>query len=387
MTNETMGQIIKRLRKERNLTQEELAEQLNISAPAISKWENETSMPDISQVVPLANFFGVPTDVLFGVYGADHEEEVHARLEEVFRLSDNCQDGEEGPTALIILDKYREAMRLYPNNPAIMGNASAFAQMVIDNFEPELKELIGEEGIESLTQEIIHWAELLIKYSTDINDVLSAKNRLIDIHVRRKNWDAAYALVKTFPRYIRDTYGIQTASLKYHAGEVKEEREWRCQNISELADSLGYQIAMLGNLYRREEQYEDALYCYTFMRDMVESMYRDEKYRPPFIHDYYSLYRFPAYCLMKLGRNDEAVTLLEEGVEFILTVAENYNKKTELDIPLLRGCSFGYGFDGTAEYGDVSRRLKELVCSDDFKPLRGDPRYRVLVAKIDSIAF
>ena len=60
---ENMGQIIKRLRKERNLTQEELAEQLNISAQAISKWENGTSMPDISQVVPLANLFGVPTDV------------------------------------------------------------------------------------------------------------------------------------------------------------------------------------------------------------------------------------------------------------------------------------------------------------------------------------
>ena len=42
--NESIGQIIKRLRKERDLTQEELAEQLNISAPAISKWENGDSL-------------------------------------------------------------------------------------------------------------------------------------------------------------------------------------------------------------------------------------------------------------------------------------------------------------------------------------------------------
>lgn len=35
------------------------AEQLNVSAQAISKWENETGMPDISQVVPLASVFKV----------------------------------------------------------------------------------------------------------------------------------------------------------------------------------------------------------------------------------------------------------------------------------------------------------------------------------------
>ena len=101
---ETMGQIIKRLRKEHNLTQEELAEQLNISAPAVSKWENDTSMPDISQVVPLANLFGVPTDVLFGVYGTEHKEEISARLKEIYEIYDGCKDGEEGSTALIILD-------------------------------------------------------------------------------------------------------------------------------------------------------------------------------------------------------------------------------------------------------------------------------------------
>ena len=66
MTN-TIGQSIKKLRKERNLTQEELAEQLNVTAQAVSKWENETGLPDISQVVPLASVFGVSTDALFGM--------------------------------------------------------------------------------------------------------------------------------------------------------------------------------------------------------------------------------------------------------------------------------------------------------------------------------
>ena len=73
--NETMGQTIRRLRKERNLTQEELAEQLNITYQAVSRWENDTGMPDISQIVPLATVFGVTTDVLFNVAGTNAAEE------------------------------------------------------------------------------------------------------------------------------------------------------------------------------------------------------------------------------------------------------------------------------------------------------------------------
>jgi len=71
--SETIGQIIKRLRKERNFTQEELAEQLGVTCQAVSKWETDSGLPDISQVVPLSIVFGVSTDVLFGRYNVNDE--------------------------------------------------------------------------------------------------------------------------------------------------------------------------------------------------------------------------------------------------------------------------------------------------------------------------
>ena len=73
---ETMGQIIKRLRKEKNLTQEDLAARLGVTFQAISKWESGGGMPDISQVVPLAHIFGVSTDVLFGIAGTNDRREI-----------------------------------------------------------------------------------------------------------------------------------------------------------------------------------------------------------------------------------------------------------------------------------------------------------------------
>lgn len=62
-------------------------------------------------------------------------KEAKVRLEEIFRMCDSCRDGEEAPTALIILDKYREAVRLYPNNVTILSNAMAFAEMVLTGNE------------------------------------------------------------------------------------------------------------------------------------------------------------------------------------------------------------------------------------------------------------
>ena len=60
----SLGNNIKQLRLNRGITQEQLAEQLHISGQAVSKWENQTALPDISCLPLLADFFGVSIDEL-----------------------------------------------------------------------------------------------------------------------------------------------------------------------------------------------------------------------------------------------------------------------------------------------------------------------------------
>ena len=59
-----IGENIKRLRTESNLTQEQLAEALNVSSVAVSKWERSDTMPDISMLPRLAYYFRVSIDEL-----------------------------------------------------------------------------------------------------------------------------------------------------------------------------------------------------------------------------------------------------------------------------------------------------------------------------------
>ena len=96
--NETFGQRFQRLRKAANFTQEDVAKRLNISAQAVSKWENDISAPDISVLTDIADMFGVTTDVLLGKPAdeATFVPDVHKDIDNLmFRVFVDSADGDK----------------------------------------------------------------------------------------------------------------------------------------------------------------------------------------------------------------------------------------------------------------------------------------------------
>ena len=61
-----LGKQISQLRKQKNVTQEELAAELGVTATAVSKWENNYTLPDLLMLCALADYFQVTTDELLG---------------------------------------------------------------------------------------------------------------------------------------------------------------------------------------------------------------------------------------------------------------------------------------------------------------------------------
>ena len=78
----SFGKTIKDLRRKQDLTQERLAEILSISPQAISRWETDMAMPDISLIAPLCNLFNISADELLGIDLARKKETVKAICEE-----------------------------------------------------------------------------------------------------------------------------------------------------------------------------------------------------------------------------------------------------------------------------------------------------------------
>jgi len=75
------GETLRRLRREKNLTQEQLSARLNVSFQTISKWERDESYPDITMLPVLASFFGVTTDDLLGVNEAENERKIQEMMD------------------------------------------------------------------------------------------------------------------------------------------------------------------------------------------------------------------------------------------------------------------------------------------------------------------
>lgn len=116
---------IKRLRREKNITQEKLAEHLNVSTQAVSKWERNETYPDITMILPLASYFGVSTDELLGLDAAKNEAKIQEYLDKYCKLGAcgkrfeqfnlMCKAYKEFPNDFRVIEKYIWELNYDPN--------------------------------------------------------------------------------------------------------------------------------------------------------------------------------------------------------------------------------------------------------------------------------
>jgi len=116
---------IRRLRREKNITQEKLAEYLNVSIQAVSKWERNETLPDITMILPIATYFNVSTDELLGHDTAKTEARIQEYIAEYFKLSSESKHTE---VKELVFKAYKE----FPNEFPIMLK---YMQMFIDRVE------------------------------------------------------------------------------------------------------------------------------------------------------------------------------------------------------------------------------------------------------------
>ena len=109
-----LGEKIKSLRKQKNISQEVFANYLGVSFQAVSKWETGNTMPDITMIPAIASFFSVSTDELFDFNLFEIEKQVDEICNEAYkyRFSDAAMSER-------IL---RRGLQRFPGNDIILNN-------------------------------------------------------------------------------------------------------------------------------------------------------------------------------------------------------------------------------------------------------------------------
>lgn len=87
MKKETFGNMVAVLRKEKGMTQLELAEKMGVTDKAVSKWERDLSFPDVSSIPKLAEILGVSVDELMQNKAESKEEPIKKKIDEIIDVA------------------------------------------------------------------------------------------------------------------------------------------------------------------------------------------------------------------------------------------------------------------------------------------------------------
>jgi transcriptional regulator with XRE-family HTH domain len=379
-----IGQTIKKLRKERNFTQEELAEQLNVTPQAVSRWENGTGLPDILQIVPLTSVFGVSSDVLFGIVGTNDDDEVQRILDAVYVMDAETE-------ALAINDDYYwlrtqrgyeyllDALKTYPNNMKLLRETLSRSV----NLAMMYKWNKNDERAAELYAEAEREANLMIMYG-DLSCALYGHQLLAKMYAQFGDFDKAEAQAAAFPDDFYGGFtlnrGTMTALVKTQAGDHEGSIKQICTNVFSLLNVLDNELHNLATSYIWKKQYKDAITVQKAAFKLLELVYNGSEYTPTYGHMQVQHTQI-AESYLALGDKNSAYEWLEKFVDFHLTQAPRFDAREKPDSPLVREQDFSFP-DFTAPYDAKTIILQELNYPW-FKGIREQPRFAALLMVIE----
>ena len=291
-----IGIKIKKLRHERDLTQEQLAEYLNVSVSAVSQWESSKTVPDVSTILALANFYDVILDELFDRASRDKEKE----MEKYHALDrEYANQGKIKNT----LSLWREATQKYPGDFTCLINLAYSLEATVYSG--------GEsEEIERNAKESLAICERILKDCTESVTRNSALQILVHLYSQKDlsiaNEDAAvkYAmmadsLVACKERLLEHAY--------FTEGSKDKKKEIMHLNI------LNYMDFLTMNLYYgKYEREEDKIDACNAALTLWNTLIYDGNYQ--FFHcRIQKIYLALAMSYAKLQKSDQTIEAIKQA--------------------------------------------------------------------------
>lgn len=366
--NVKIGAIIKKLRAEKNITQDMLATAIGVTPQAISRWESENGHPDIELLPTLADFFSVSIDLLLGYKLSEREQELANIKKEMERLSEVGSIEERVAYA-------RNAFAHYPNDYEIRDHLAACLYFVWD--ETHDKTLFKE--IESLLSSVANGCN-------DENIRYDAINTLIALYGKGKQPEKAKEWVNrlTPMKYRREkalSDGIGDGKTKFY---IQDE-------IDKLVSGLGSAIQTLAlseDLPNDSSTWNDKIEMFRVSNQLFHIIYGDDLM---YHHSQLSFnYLIISTYQMSLGKTEDAMESLEKMCDHAIAYDISYQKD--------RGRNFTSFLVDTQIYPEKNKDFHELTEHTQcyyrldrlqhgrYDCIRQDPRFVSIVERLNQYA-
>lgn len=183
-----IGEVIRKYRKEKDMTQEEMARHLGVTAPAVNKWEKGKGQPDISLLVPLARLLGITLETLLSFNMDLEEEEIAAIVKEIDQKFQTESYNNVFIYTESIINKYPGCLKLIWQLALILDSRC------------QVSKAYGKETIDKNIYEgkILNWYKRTME-SDDTNIQKEAAGSLFAYYLRKENYNEAEKYLKYFP--------------------------------------------------------------------------------------------------------------------------------------------------------------------------------------------
>lgn len=228
----TLGSNIRTARKKMGLTQEELASQIGVTSQAVSRWESEAGLPDISMIVPLAQVLSVSADTLFGLEETRQDEALYMDIKHVYEEIARTETS-PADTAKKQCDHLLEKL---VSDPANYVYCTCFVERTAElsryvdfaGYDGDVWEKYRDKAIQCGTQ--------VIRFCKGKEWVERTHFALAWVYIHEKDFTSAREHISTLPSVesnrLQESILAQVASLEHGTDEMKKVLRHNLQNFT-----------------------------------------------------------------------------------------------------------------------------------------------------------
>ncbi len=359
------GENLKKFRKEKEMTQETLADFLGVSFQAVSKWERGETYPDITMLPVIASFFSVSTDDLLGVDKVQKEEKINEYLNfyDKMRLKDTP----------LTFDTFKKAVKEFPGEFSILVR-----YMELLMAEKTTKDL---PEYEKVSQELIMIYDNIQNHCTD-DSVRMWSKRLICQHLHTKSYytgiesyqEQAEKILEEMPDMVNTREYLSTMlipDIEKHYVACSHAIETHLYLLSNAIDHYCFYDENFSPEYKIE--------AINKMLSIQNIFYTDSNYGKLWLHRIYD-YGHLGHLYFALGDNEKALEYLKISAEY----AKKYD-----ELPQISGRTAqffeGRTYEKTLRGKTMCERMKILMTeryplTDEFKTT---PEFKEIIKMLE----